>query len=329
MANDWRTVNGERHTSPGGIVPRVVRWLGRSSNRVVQLGVSLIAPRRFLRACYQLSPKPADWKGHRAAFTLSFDVDFQADVEALPALLRLLEQRGIRASFACIGLWIERYPDWHQAIVEAGHELVNHTYTHPDNAELAPDRRFDLLPPAEMRREIVKCHRICREFLGVEPVVFRAPHFGNLHTEQVYPMLQELGYVCSTSTLAVRLPTLGLPFVTPEGIVEVPVSTCPAHPHTVFDTWHCFRQPGGWHREPGEFVALFRWLLETGIETGTYINVYFDPRHCVATPDFGELLAVIEKHEPDVWCCSYAELAAHWRDIAMDTAVSYMWEETS
>lgn len=296
-----------------GLLTYMVRTVGKSRNALVQGGVALLAPRTFLRAVYRAATPPSNWHGRRAAFTLSFDVDYRADVEALPALWRMLAPFPFRASFACIGMWMEQYPEPHRALAAEGHEIVNHTYSHPDNEELNPDRTFNALPQAEQRAEIARCHLVCQDNLGIGPTVVRIPHFGNLQIDRVYPILRELGYQCSTSTLAVHGDSFGLPFETGEGILEVPVSTCPDHPHTVFDTWHCYRTPGGWHQRRGEFVSLFRWLLETGIETGGYINVYFDPRHCVATSDFRQALQVVRDHLSDLWVTGYTGLTEFWR----------------
>lgn len=296
-----------------GLLTHMLRAIGKSQNALVQGAVALLVPRAFLRAVYRAATPPPDWHGRRAAFTLSFDVDYRADVEALPALRGMLAPFPFRASFACVGMWTEQYPELHRAVAAEGHEIVNHTYSHPDNEELNQNRTFDALPPAEQRAEVARCHLACQDYLGISPAVVRIPHFGNLHMDRVYPILRELGYQCSTSTLAVYSQSLGLPFETSEGILEVPVSTCPDHPHTVFDTWHCYRKPGGWHRQPGEFVSLFRWLLETGIETGAHINVYFDPRHCVAAPDFGQVLQILRDHLSDLWVTDYTGLTEFWR----------------
>ncbi|MGY9015990.1 MAG: polysaccharide deacetylase family protein, partial [Rhodospirillales bacterium] len=63
---------------------------------------------------------------------LSFDCDFPRDVAVLPQLVEMLDRYDVKASFACIGQWIRAYPTEHRCLVEAGHELLNHTQTHPN-----------------------------------------------------------------------------------------------------------------------------------------------------------------------------------------------------
>src|SRR5262249_56674205 len=66
---------------------------------------------------------------------------------AVPALLALLERRGVRATFFVPGRVAERHPGRGEAIVAAGHELAHPGYTHtspappprdPEGPEAAP-----------------------------------------------------------------------------------------------------------------------------------------------------------------------------------------------
>ena len=50
----------------------------------------------------------------------------------IPQLLDLLERENIKATFFLVGQWIERYPDSVRQIVDAGHEIGNHSYSHVD-----------------------------------------------------------------------------------------------------------------------------------------------------------------------------------------------------
>jgi len=63
----------------------------------------------------------------------------------------MLEQYRLPASFACIGKWIEEFPEVHRGLVDKGHEIINHTYSHPDNEQLDPNRKFNELDQKEKR----------------------------------------------------------------------------------------------------------------------------------------------------------------------------------
>ena len=136
---------------------------------------------------------------------------------------------------------IEKYPVEHGAILKEGHELLNHTYSHPDNELLNPGCRFKDISSEEKKLEILKCDEVCKRILGAAPKGLRIPHFKNLFTEDIYDLLVQVGYAYSTSTWLTNTPSRGLPFRTSNGIVEFPLATCPKHPFTVFDSWHSMK----------------------------------------------------------------------------------------
>ena len=48
-----------------------------------------------------------------------------------PRLLDMLKERGIKATFYVIGQNVAQYPEIMQRMVAEGHEIGNHSYTHP------------------------------------------------------------------------------------------------------------------------------------------------------------------------------------------------------
>lgn len=285
-------------------------------SRLYQYLISLLCPKLFVRFIHgQMSQSALDWNGKRVCFVLSFDVDYSEDVKALPYLVENLNKYDFKASFALVGLWVVKFPDEHKLIVEAGYEILNHSYSHPDNEELNPDGFFNRMTFDEQFEEIRKCDDVIKEILGIQTTGFRTPHFGNLHTEQVYEAIQKLGYRCSTSTVAPFTETFGLPFKVRDNIWEFPVSTCPSHPFSTFDTWHSFRKPGGffkhgaWHRDVQDFLANFRELVEIGIECGSFINLYFDPRDIMAKNKVLDgIFEILKSYSDRIWFANYTEL---------------------
>ena len=189
----------------------IIKAAGRSGSNLVESGASLLLGpwlSRGLRSLAAAHQGPGRVAGPRCA--VSFDVDFREDVLALERLLIHLGALSLKASFAVVGDWVREYPREHLALVEAGHEIVNHTLSHPDNEELDPHRHFHLLPPEVLEEQVRSGHELIAETLGVRPRGFRAPHFGHQHTEAVYPILRDLGYLYSSSTLAPPLALLWL-----------------------------------------------------------------------------------------------------------------------
>lgn len=74
---------------------------------------------------------------HKAtpSILLTFD-DYGTD-EEVSDLLEILADKGIRAMFFVIGTWANEHPELVEKIVAAGHELGNHTYSHPNLLSLS------------------------------------------------------------------------------------------------------------------------------------------------------------------------------------------------
>ena len=272
----------------------LINRLVRSRKVALRQIVSVVFPRLCFNAVME------EQKGFGPFCTLSFDCDFPRDIKSLPQLIALLERYKFTASFACIGRWIREFPEAHRSLVAAGHELINHTETHPNlfhpEYEYAcredySSRRFNQISFGERAREIERCNETCNEVLDYQPIGFRAPHFGVLHVDDVYAVLRNLGYAFSSSTLAAASPGRGIPFKTPENVWEFPVSPCPEHPFGVFDSWHSLGKHGATHRGEGELSGLFAVMGETVQREGGYINVYFDPWEGLES---GELERILE-----------------------------------
>jgi hypothetical protein len=196
---------------------------------------------------------------------------------------------------------VRLYPDAHRALVAAGHELLNHTETHPNlyhpdyeyaRADDLSRERFNQIGCAGRRAEIERCHETFVELLDYKPIGYRTPHFGVLHVDDVYTVLRDLGYRFSSSKLAASSPSWGRPFRTEEGIWEFPLSPCPRHPIGVFDSWHSLSKHGAAHRESGVLSQLFTDLCASIASRGGHVNVYFDPCDVLAT---GELERVLQR----------------------------------
>lgn len=297
------------------ISPQLMRWIASQQNNYLLIALITFGfPRLFLRSIYRHNLENRCWNGRRTCVTLSFDCDYPDDVEAIPDLLNKLKPYSYKASFACVGYWIEKYPKAHAMILEEGHEIVNHTYTHPDNDILTPGRKFKLISRDEKMDEILKCHDVCRKILGYKPQGLRVPHFKHLFTEEIYGMLKEIGYRYSSSTWVTGTTTYGQPFRERHGIVEFPLSNCPLHPFTVFDTWHSLNAPQLSHRlihrGTESYCRLFEELVAMGEETGSYINIYMDPLDIKKLSGFGTFLERL--NQPDRF------LVATYEDIIRD-----------
>jgi chitin deacetylase len=83
------------------------------------------------------------------------------------SLIRLLRSRNVRATFFVIGAEVARAPDAARALVAAGHELGNHSYTH---------ERMILRRPSDLRHEIERTDSLLRAAGMRAPIPFRPPY---------------------------------------------------------------------------------------------------------------------------------------------------------
>ena len=285
---------------------RIIQGIGRSKSKIISYPITLLFPESYFNSFYNaLKKRKINWNGKKTCFTLSFDCDTKADIEAIPAVIDILSSYNVVVNFAAVGYWIEKFPEIHKGIIDAGHEILNHTYSHPNNDELNPNKFFNSLSIREQREEIAKCDDSCKRILDYTVKGFRIPHFGNLYTESIYPILKELGYTYSSSTIAVRTPQFGLPYLM-AGILELPLSACPKHPFGILDTYHSFeRSRFKWHRN--DFFGVFAKLVTKGIETGAFINLYFDPQD-IKYFDLAEIIEYISEKKEALWITNYVNL---------------------
>ncbi len=89
------------------------------------------------------------------------------DPETTPGILRLLEERGAKATFFCIGRRVGAARELVAEAARAGHAVGNHTWRHSP--------LFFFHPPSTLRREIARCQEELERAAGTVPIWFRAP----------------------------------------------------------------------------------------------------------------------------------------------------------
>jgi len=102
-------------------------------------------------------------------------------------ILELLKKHHIRATFFMEGSQIEGYPKIAKQVVDAGHEVGNHTYNHFDYHKVknaAPERLIHELDQTEQSLE---------RATGIHTKVVRMPH-GYFNHTWLLPTLKEKGY---------------------------------------------------------------------------------------------------------------------------------------
>jgi len=70
---------------------------------------------------------------------LTFDAGAESGTAA-PTIIQILHEHGIRATFFLSGNWVSKYPEYAAQIVADGHEIANHSLTHPDLTGLSDNQ---------------------------------------------------------------------------------------------------------------------------------------------------------------------------------------------
>ena len=113
------------------------------------------------------------------------------DPQWTPKILDVLKRENAKATFFIIGLQAEKYSALLQRIFREGHEIGNHTFTHPDISEIS--KRY-------MMVELNLTERLFEAKLGVKPVLFRPPYSIDQEpdtADEVRPLevAQQMGYI--------------------------------------------------------------------------------------------------------------------------------------
>jgi len=140
-------------------------------------------------------------------------------------ILRIFAEAGVHATFFTLGWVAERYPALVKRIVQAGHELACHGYSHV---------RVTQQTPAEFRNDVVRAKRLLEDLGGVPVLGYRAASYSigskNLWALEV---LEEAGFRYSSSIYPVKHDLYGMPEAPrfafrpcrPDGLLEIPVTT--------------------------------------------------------------------------------------------------------
>ena len=113
---------------------------------------------------------------------LSFDAGFEDD--KTKTVLEILESEGIRSTFFLCGFWIDKHPEHVASILEKGHELGNHSETHPHMTKISADKMLE-----EARLVDDKLF----ELTDKRYTLFRAPY--GEYSNEVIKTMRDAGYI--------------------------------------------------------------------------------------------------------------------------------------
>lgn len=112
---------------------------------------------------------------------ISFDAAWGA--EDFNKIMEILDKHNVKTTFFMTGDWVENYPECVKTLVEKGHDLGNHSATHPDMTTLSKEAQ---------REQILRVHNAVKELTGYEMELFRPPY--GAYNNEVIRTCYENGY---------------------------------------------------------------------------------------------------------------------------------------
>lgn len=270
------------------------------------------------------SLKPASWPGGaRCAVALSFDSDHETGTlregdtspgrlsqgqfgarQGVPRIRRLLDRKGIKASFFVPAVVAMLYPDEQRSHVDAGHEVALHGWIHELNSKL---------PHADERDLMLRAADTLERISGRRPVGLRTPSWD--FSPHTLAICREMGLLYDSSLMADDDPYELLEDGEPTGLVELPVEWIKDDaPYLNMQRFAGIRP----YTPPSGVLEIFKAEFDGAWDEGGLYVLTMHP-HIIGHRSRMYLLEALIAHieaKGSVWFATHAEVAAHCKQAA-------------
>ena len=96
---------------------------------------------------------------------ISFDAAWGND--DTETLINILKKYEVPATFFVVGAWVDKYPESVKQLSDAGHQIQNHSNTHPHMSQISV---------SQIKDELESCNKKIESITGVYPTLLRAPY---------------------------------------------------------------------------------------------------------------------------------------------------------
>lgn len=144
----------------------------------VALGITLNKPSQQAS-----TSQGAIYQGDTSSNKISLMINVYWGTEYLGDMLDVLDEKNVKATFFVGGVWAADNEQLLVSMVECGHEIGNHAYSHKDH---------DKLTAESSKKEISTTHNLVKSMTGVDMTLF-APPSGAFNSQTV-ECAKELGY---------------------------------------------------------------------------------------------------------------------------------------
>lgn len=153
---------------------RLRRWLEQNEKLASTVGVILavLAIFRFIYSPAVVGVSATErvlpvYSVEREGKLVSLTFDAAWGNEDTQQLIDILDKYGVKATFFVVGQWVDKYPESVKALHDAGHEVMNHSDTHPHMSKLSAQG---------VAAEVNRCSDKVEAVTGVRPTLFRCPY---------------------------------------------------------------------------------------------------------------------------------------------------------
>ena len=97
-------------------------------------------------------------------------------------LIEILKKYNVKTTFFVVGGWVDKYPESVKELSDAGHEIMNHSNTHPHMTKLSKE---------QMQKEVTECNDKIEKVTNKKPILFRPP-YGD-YNDSVVSAMRDIG----------------------------------------------------------------------------------------------------------------------------------------
>ncbi len=149
----------------------------------------------FTVSSIQAAPSVAVYRGNQSQKSIALTFDLGSDAGGLDSILQTLASYQVKSTFFVTGSAAASYPSAARSILAGGHEIGNHSYSHPD---------FTKLTSAQMQDQLRRTDALILQQTGQHTKALFRPPYGALNSQ----VLQTVGDAGYTHTIMWSIDTL-------------------------------------------------------------------------------------------------------------------------
>lgn len=153
------------------------------------------------KATTSKKPRPSHWppsisRVAEAGKMIAITFDGGSSDSSAATILDILGRKQIKSTFFLTGKFIKRYPELVKRMLQEGHEIGNHTYSHPHLTTYAMNRKNETsgdINFGKLKNELEKTARLFHTLTGQKMAPFWRAPYGEIN-EEILNWASKAGY---------------------------------------------------------------------------------------------------------------------------------------